>query len=80
MTKIPFWIGTLYGDISEEQIYQKVKKHSRWIDRINPRKMYMMTGWIRDAYNIEDPEVKKQLFDDDWKFYGRKAKGKDWYN
>ncbi len=78
MTKIDFeMITEQYGKIYEEEIYQKVKKHSRWIDRINPRKMYMMTAWMRDAYNIKDEDTKAQLFDDNWKFFGKKSGGID---
>lgn len=77
-TDIPFWMGTLYcGNVHEERIYQEIKEHSRLIDRINLRRMYLMTTWIRDAFNIDDPEIQKQLSEKGWKFYGKKSGGKN---
>lgn len=58
------------GIIADEEVWELVKKHSRFIDRINSRKMVEMTiaaqlilfgiyeteGWYADQ--------------DDWTFYG----------
>jgi hypothetical protein len=75
--KIYGWINTLYhGEVDEYDIYKTVKKHSRLIDRLDPRKMYMMTAFMRDAYNIDDPEWQRLFTDDKWTFYGKGNKPK----
>ena len=61
------------GIITDEQVWQLVKKHSRFIDRINSRKMvemaiaaqlilfgiYESEGWYADQ--------------NDWMFYGKES-------
>lgn len=72
-------IDTLhFGYVNESDIYQIVKQHSHWIDRINPQKMYTMTSIIRDLLNIEDYQDAYycRLTNLRWKFYkwnGKKA-------
>lgn len=70
-------MGTLhFGKVKESDIYQVIKQHSRWIDRINPQKMYMMTTCIRDMLNIDDDKYYWQITNLPWKFYkwnGQKA-------
>ena len=55
--------------VYDEDVYQLIKKHSRLIDRLNPRKMIEMfetaSAMMDDA--VLEPEQK------DWMFYGRKA-------
>ena len=71
------WIGTLhFGRVKESDIYQIVKVHSRWIDRINPQKMYMMTAYVRDMLNVDDDKVYNQITNIPWKFYGKKHRYK----
>lgn len=68
-------VGTLrYGLVKEADIYRVIKQHSRWIDRINPRKMYMMTSMIRDFFNIDIPECQNRLTNLPWKCYSGKRR------
>ena len=69
------YIGTLrYGLVDEVDIYRVIKQHSRWIDRINPRKMYIMTATIRDFFNIDMPQCQNRLTNWPWKIYSGKNK------
>ena len=72
------YIGTLhFSYVNESDIYQIVKQHSHWIDRINPQKMYMMTAIIRDMLNMDDDaNAYNRLTNLRWKFFkwnGKKA-------
>lgn len=59
------------GVITDEDVWQLVKKHSRFIDRINNRKMVEMAiaaQLILFGIYEEDGWYANQ---DDWTFYGR---------
>ena len=59
------------GEITDEQVYQLIKKHSRLIDRLSPRKMVEMA--------IGGQLILCGIFEDngwyanqnDWMFYGK---------
>ena len=53
----------------DEDVYQLIKKHSRWFDRLNPRKMIMM--W-EEASAIMDESIQEPK-DEKWMFFGRRA-------
>jgi len=50
------------GKIYDEDVYQHVKRHSRLIDRINPRKMVLMTFYSFDFLNHSLDEPKNKNF------------------
>lgn len=59
------------GRITDEDVYNLIMRHSRWIDRINHRKMVEMSllgqcvlMQIFENVRPEDPS---------WKFYGKHA-------
>lgn len=53
------------GHITDEQRYQYLKRHSRFIDRINPRRMHAMTNATFDLMcHVYDGPKKKN-----WKFF-----------
>ena len=51
--------------VTDEDIFQMVKKHSRLIDRLNPRKMIEMTF---EAFNILNGSVEVDSPKENWKF------------
>lgn len=55
--------------VFDEDVYQLVKRHSRLIDRLNPKKMIEMTWAAFDllAGSIEKPENVSE----NWTFYGK---------
>lgn len=55
--------------VTDEAVYQLIKKHSRLIDRLNHRKMVEMTFW---AFNILSKSVEVPS-DGKWKFYDKKV-------
>lgn len=57
------------GTITMEDVYQLIKKHSRLIDRINPRKMIKMTF---DAFDILNKSIKEPN-DETWKFFSKNS-------
>ena len=61
-------VGTIY----DEDVYQFIRKHSRLIDRLNPRKMLEMTEWAYAELSggVEHAKGTSQ----NWKFYDRKKR------
>ncbi len=61
------------GIISDEEVWQLVKKHSRLIDRLSNRKMVEMTiaaqHILFGIYETEGWYAKQ----DDWTFYGKEG-------
>ena len=61
------------GIITDEEVWKLVKKHSRFIDRINTRKMVEMTLSAQlilfGIYETEGWYASQ----DDWTFYGKKG-------
>ena len=55
--------------VYDEDVYQYIKKHSRFIDRLNGRKMMHMS---EIAYAIFDEAVLEPT-DPNWKFFGKHA-------
>ena len=57
------------GEITDEDVYQLIKDHSRFIDRINHAKMVEMTLLgqciLMRLYSNIDPKDKS------WRFYGK---------
>jgi len=55
------------GRITDEMVYDTVIKHSRLIDRLNPRKWVEMTLYGQCVLMgvVDVPE------EDNWKFYGK---------
>ena len=71
MYKLSGWAD--FGDgliVTDEDVYQYVKKHSRLIDRLNHRKMVEMTFW---AFDILSKSVEEPV-DGNWKFYDKQDK------
>ncbi len=60
--------------IYDEDVYQYIKKHSRFIDRLNPRKMiemYELASAILNE-NVEEP------INDDWMFVEKGKRAPKW--
>ena len=57
------------GTITDEQVYQTVVKHSRVIDRLNPRKWVEMT---LQAQCVLMGAIEPDTANPNWKFYGKK--------
>lgn len=57
--------------VYDEDVYQFIRKHSRLVDRMNPRKMVEMTEWahaeLGEDYSSKDDKSN-------WKYYGRNQK------
>jgi len=66
------------GKITDKHVYEVVKKHSRCIDRLNPKKMTEMSllsqSILMNLYKNIDPK------DMSWTFYGKNSllKLDDW--
>lgn len=54
--------------VYDEDVYQFIYKHSRLIDRLNPRKMVEMTEW---AHAELGGSVDTANRESNWKYYGR---------
>lgn len=59
------------GRIMDEDVYNLVKSHSRWIDRIDRRKMVEMSLLGQCILMKVFDDVKAE--DPSWKFYGKHA-------
>ena len=59
--------------VRDEDVYQLIIKHSRLIDRLNPRKWVEMTFWAFDilSKSVETPS------NPNWKFYGKNRRYMD---
>jgi len=84
-TNVPAYNGEIqsvyYGWMNERNdIYPLVKMHSRWIDRINPWRMFIMTRIISDFLNIKYDgfDFSNIVEDPNWKFFGKKRFNIDW--
>lgn len=52
-----------------EDVYKEVKNHSRLIDRLNPRKMALMT---LDAFDLLNGAIDDSDKNPDWMFFSGK--------
>lgn len=59
--------------VTDEDVYRYVGRHSRVIDRINPRKLVEMTFW---AFDILSGSVTPPFKTDSWKFYDKNPETK----
>ena len=60
------------GKIMDEDVYRTVKKHSRLVDRLNPRKMLEMSFYAQAILmKAAEPDDANNP---NWKFYGKKHK------
>lgn len=63
------------GKITDEDVYQVIRKHSRLVDRLNPRKMLEMSFYAQAILmKVAEPEDAKT--NPKWKFYNKKHKSK----
>lgn len=71
--KLEGWIDyPEVGKITDEDVYQTVKKHSRLVDRLNPRKMLEMSFYAQVILmKVDEPD---DVNNPNWKFYGKKHK------
>ena len=58
------------GTITDEDVYKTVVKHSRIIDRLNPRKMVEMT-FMAQMFLMKVAEPDDAKTNPNWKFYGK---------
>lgn len=58
------------GTIRDEDVYKTVVKHSRIIDRLNPRKMVEMT-FMAQMFLMKVAEPDDAKINPNWKFYGK---------
>lgn len=58
------------GIIKDEEVYQLIRKHSRLIDRLSPRKWVEMT-MTAQAYLMKVIETE-DANNPNWKFYGKR--------
>lgn len=63
------------GIIKDEDVYQVIRKHSRLIDRLSPRKLVEMT-FLAQAYLMKIFEPDDAKTNPKWKFYDKKHKSK----
>lgn len=62
------------GIIKDEDVYQVIKKHSRLVDRLNPRKMLEMSFYAQAILmKVAEPDDANNP---KWKFYNKKHKSK----
>lgn len=54
--------------IYDQDVYELIKKHSRWFDRINPKKMIVM--WETASAIMDDAILEPN---GKWMFFGRHA-------
>lgn len=55
--------------VYDKDTYELIKKHSRWFDRINPKKM--ITMWEVASAIMEDAILEPK--EPNWMFFGRRA-------
>ena len=67
-----FYSNNLNQWVEDEHVYALMKLHSRWIDRMNPRKVFAMSTLMRDMFNMNG--TTELLMRRDWKFFGKKSK------
>ena len=57
------------GIIRDEDVYNLIMKHSRWIDRLSKTKWVEMTLWAQNILMRIFPEIDSN--DPTWRFYGK---------